>query len=149
VVRVARQGANTVDNRDMPDICLQHMCAVMLIDGTVTFQSSHDRRRMRDCSTLDLRRRVELLGDDALSAAMPSRQGVVEIRLRDGREFKHHTKAVRGSAENPMTRAEVDEKGFDLMAPVIGKARARKLCDAIWKLDQVTNVRGLRPLLRA
>jgi 2-methylcitrate dehydratase PrpD len=149
VVRVARQGANTVDNRDMPDICLQHMCAVMLIDGTVTFQSSHDRRRMRDRSTLDLRRRVELLGDDALSAAMPSRQGVVEIRLRDGREFKHHTKAVRGSAENPMTRAEVDEKGFDLMAPVIGKARARKLCDAIWKLDQVTNVRGLRPLLRA
>src|SRR5215472_14270422 len=29
VVRVARQGANTVDNRNMPDICLQHMCAVM------------------------------------------------------------------------------------------------------------------------
>ena len=149
VVRVAHQGANTVDNRDMPDICLQHMCAVMLTDGTVTFQSSHDRRRMRDRKILELRRCVELLGDDALSAAMPSRQGIVEIRLHDGREFKHHTKAVRGSAENPMTRAEVDEKGFDLMAPVIGKARARKLCDAIWKLDQVINVRSLRPLLRA
>ena len=37
VVRVAHQGANTVNNRDMPDICLQHMCAVMLIDGIVTF----------------------------------------------------------------------------------------------------------------
>ena len=37
VVRVAHQGANTVDNRNMPDICLQHMCAVMLLDGKVTF----------------------------------------------------------------------------------------------------------------
>src|SRR3954469_2072478 len=37
VVRVAHQGANTVDNRDMPDICMQHMCAVMLLDGTVSF----------------------------------------------------------------------------------------------------------------
>src|SRR5204863_1474797 len=30
VVRVAHQGANTVDNRSMPDICMQHLCAVML-----------------------------------------------------------------------------------------------------------------------
>src|SRR6266568_792115 len=45
VVRVAPQGANTTDNRDMPDICMQHLCAVMLLDGTVSFRSSHDRAR--------------------------------------------------------------------------------------------------------
>jgi 2-methylcitrate dehydratase PrpD len=149
VVRVAHQGANTVDNRDMPDICMQHVCAVMLIDGTVTFASSHDVKRMRDRAVLALRRRIELRGDDALSAAMPSRQGIVEITLRDGRELKHHTREVRGTAENPMTRAEVNEKCYDLMAPVIGKARARKLCDAVWNLEKLRNVRGLRPLLRA
>ena len=44
VVRVAHQGANTVDNRAMPDICIQHMCAIMLIDGKVTFASSHDAK---------------------------------------------------------------------------------------------------------
>ena len=52
VVRVAHQGANTVDNRDMPDICMQHMCAVMLIDGKVTFASAHDEKRMRDREVL-------------------------------------------------------------------------------------------------
>ena len=149
VVRVARQGANTVDNRDMPDICIQHMCAIMLIDGNVTFASSHDVRRMRDRRVQALRSCIELRADDALSAAMPSRQGIVEISLRDGRELRHHTKAVRGTAENPMTRAEVDEKSYDLMAPVIGKARARKLCDAVWQLEKVRDFRGLRPLLRA
>ena len=149
VVRVAHQGANTVDNRAMPDICVQHMCAIMLIDGNVTFASSHDEKRMRDRKVLALRARIELHGDDALSAAIPSRQGIVEISLRDGRQFRHHTKAVRGTAENPMTRAEVDEKSYDLMAPVIGKTRARKLCDAVWRLETVRDLRGIRPLLRA
>ena len=86
MVRVAHQGANTVDNRAMPDICMQHMCAIMLIDGKVTFASSHDEKRMRDRKVLALRSRIELRGDDALSAAMPSRQGIVEVSLRDGRE---------------------------------------------------------------
>jgi 2-methylcitrate dehydratase PrpD len=79
VVRVSHQGANTVDNRDMPDICLQHMCAVMLIDGIVTFESAHDERRMKDKKVLDVRSRLELHGDDELTRAMPSRQGIVEV----------------------------------------------------------------------
>ena len=149
VVRVAHQGANTVDNRAMPDICIQHMCAIMLIDGKVTFASSHDEKRMRDRKVLALRGRIELYGDDALSAAIPSRQGIVEISLRNGRQLRHHTRSVRGTAENPMTRAEVDEKSYDLIAPVIGKTRARKLCDAVWKLEKVRDLRGLRPLLHA
>ena len=149
VVRVAHQGANTVDNRAMPDICMQHMCAIMLIDGKVTFASAHDEKRMRDREVLALRSRIELRGDDALSAALPSRQGIVEINLRGGRKFKHHTKGVRGSAENPMTRREVDEKCYDLITPVLGSARARKLCDAVWQLEKVRDVRILRPLLRA
>jgi 2-methylcitrate dehydratase PrpD len=148
VVRVAHQGANTVDNRDMPDICMQHMCAVMLVDGRVTFRSSHDEERMGDRAVLALRSRIELRGDDALTAAMPSREGIVEITLQDGRKFSHHAKAVRGAAHNPMTRAEVDEKNYDLIAPVIGKLKARRLCDAIWQLEKVSDVRSLRPLLR-
>jgi 2-methylcitrate dehydratase PrpD len=148
MVRVARQGANTVDNRAMPDICLQHMCAVMLLDGMVTFKSAHDQKRMRDRNVLALRRRIELRADDDLTRAMPSRQGIVEIRLHDGREFRHHTKAVRGTADNPMTRGEVNAKAYDLMAPVIGKKRARRLCDAVWSLEKLRDVCALRPLLR-
>ena len=148
-VRVAHQGANTVDNRDMPDICMQHMCAVMLLDGTVSFKSSHDEKRMRERRVLAVRQKVQLLGDDAMSAAMPSRQGVVELELADRRQLRHHTRAVRGTPDNPMTRAEVDAKSYDLLEPVIGRGRARKLCDAVWNLDQIKDVRTLRPLLCA
>jgi 2-methylcitrate dehydratase PrpD len=148
-VRVAKQGANTTDNRNMPDICMQHMCAVMLLDGIVTFVSAHDEKRMRNPKVLAVRGRVELHGDEELTRALPSRQGIVELRLKDGRELRHHTKAVRGTAQNPMTRAEVDEKAYHLMAPILGKARARKLCDAVWSIERVKDARALRPLLKA
>ena len=148
VVRVAHQGANTTNNRDMPDICMQHLCAVMLLDGTVTFKSSHDEKRMRDKRVLALRNKITLMGDDELTRAMPSRQGIVEITLRGGRELRHHMKAVRGTAENPMTRAEVDAKSYDLLAPLLGAARARKLCETVWNLEQIPDVRKLRPLLQ-
>lgn len=149
VVKVAHQGANTVNNRDMPDICLQHLCAIMLIDGIVTFESAHDEKRMKDKRVLDVRSRIELYGDDALTRAMPSRQGILELALKDGRELRVHVKAVRGTADNPMTRAEVDEKCFHLLAPILGKKRARLLCDTVWTLEEVSSMRDLRALLRA
>jgi hypothetical protein len=35
------------------------------------------------------------------------------------------------------------------MAPIVGKARARRLCDAVWKLEKVRDLRALRALFRA
>ncbi|MDP2400059.1 MAG: MmgE/PrpD family protein [Burkholderiales bacterium] len=149
VIRVAHQAANTTDNRNMPDICMQHMCAVMLIDGIVTFESSHDEKRMFDKQVLDLRKRITLLGDDALTRAMPSRQGIIDLKLKNGRMLRKHVKAVLGTAQNPMTREQVDEKCFHLMAPILGKARSRRLCDAVWGLEKIGSVIKLRPLLKA
>src|SRR5437764_13894629 len=42
-VRLAPSVAKVVDSRDIPDICLQHMIAVMLIDKTVSFHAAHDK----------------------------------------------------------------------------------------------------------
>ena len=46
------------------------------------------------------------------------------------------------------TREEVDEKCFHLLAPVLGKRKARALCDAVWGLEGVRDLVELRPLLR-
>jgi 2-methylcitrate dehydratase PrpD len=149
IVRVTHQGANTVNNRDMPDICMQHLVSVMVIDGTVTFKTTHDVKRMRHPKVQALRAKVELYGDDELTRRMPSRQGIVEVTLKDGRQLRKHIEAVRGTAQNPMTRKEVDTKSYDLLAPILGKTRARKLCDTVWDLERVKDLRALRPLLKA
>src|SRR5207237_7378787 len=48
VVRAATSAAYTVNNREMPDICLQHLVAIMLLDKTVSFRAAHDKPRMQD-----------------------------------------------------------------------------------------------------
>src|SRR4030081_1649880 len=51
-VRLATNEAAIVNNREIPDICLQHVMAVALLDKTVTFASVHDIARLTDPGTL-------------------------------------------------------------------------------------------------
>lgn len=138
-----------VDDRQMPDVCLQHLLALMLIDGGLTFASSHDYARMSDPAVLALRRRIEAVPSAELTAAVPARQAIIEIATVDGRRLSHRTRAVRGTPENPMDRADVAAKALDLTAPVVGEARAADLVDRIWALERLDDVRALRPLLQA
>ncbi len=141
-VRICEAEAHVTDNRDMPDICLQHCLAVLLIEGGLDFVSSHDYARMSDPAVRNLRERIALVAD----AELPRREGIVTVTGADGRELTRHVRHVRGTTNNPMTRAEVDAKVFDLMAPVLGDDRARQLIEAVWDLEAVADVRELRPL---
>src|SRR4029077_15680245 len=71
VVRVATHEAAIVDNREIPDICLQHLMAVMLVDKTVSFKSAHEIERMKDPAVLRQRAKVKLVHDEELEKLMP------------------------------------------------------------------------------
>jgi 2-methylcitrate dehydratase PrpD len=146
IARIPDKELEIVNNRDMPDICLQHLLAVMLIDGTVTFKSAHDFTRMRDPEVLRLRSKVEAVGDPALTDIERRWRCVMEIRLKDGRVLRGRTMAAKGSYENPLTRADEEEKALDLIAPILGKQRSRDLLTALWNLDKIKDVRSLRRL---
>src|SRR5207253_3012601 len=65
-----------------------------------------------------------------LAEAHPPRQAIVEIALQDGSSLTHRTRAVRGTADNPMSRAEVEAKALDLVRGPLGSERARDLVEA-------------------
>jgi 2-methylcitrate dehydratase PrpD len=138
-----------VNNRDIPDICVQYLTALAIVDGTVGFAAAHDEARMADKAVQAVRDRIELIPSPELSAAVPARQAIVEIDLADGRTVRHHAKAVRGTPDNPMTTKEIDDKAVDLMAPIVGPERAGKLKTAVRTMEQLRSVRDLRPLLQA
>ena len=121
----------------------------MFVDGTATFESTHDYKRMKDPKILTLRKKVTLKGSMVLEHATPPRQGIVEVTPVKGKKVKSHTRAVRGTADNPMTRAEVETKAYDLIAPILGKARAKKLITTIWTLEKVKTMRTLKTFLTA
>jgi 2-methylcitrate dehydratase PrpD len=146
-VRIATSEAKTVDNREMPDIDLQHMMAVMLVDGTVTFRSAHDKARMLDPAILAVRAKVDLLRDEDLEKLYPQLVATVEVTLKNGTQYRQRVDAVRGTVRNPMTHEEVEAKARDLMSPYLGDARTRKLIDAIFQMERLEDIRQLRPLL--
>ncbi len=148
VVRIATDEANTVSNRDMPDICMQHMVAIMLLDKTVTFASVHDRARMKDPAVLRQRAKVDVLADPRIDARRPRREAIVELTFTDGTQLSEWVRDVRGTADNPMTRDEVVEKARDLIAPVLGPATCSTLIDKLLALETLKDVRELRPALQ-
>jgi 2-methylcitrate dehydratase PrpD len=148
VVRSATSQAERVNNREMPDINVQYLVAVMLIDKTVSFHAAHDKARMQDQAILRERAKVELIGEEELEKLLPTRVGVVEIELTDGTHLSERVENARGTPENPMTRDEVVAKGRGLMTPVLGAATATKLIDRLLDIESVKNVRELRPLLQ-
>jgi 2-methylcitrate dehydratase PrpD len=148
VVRLAPAVADVVDNRDIPDICLQHMIAIMLIDRTASFKAAHDKPRMEDAAVRRERAKVQLVRDEPLQRFMPVRVAIVEIVLADGTRLIERVDAVRGTPRNPMSRAEVIDKARDLMAPVLGDSTAGRLIETVFSLETLPNVRALRPLLQ-
>jgi 2-methylcitrate dehydratase PrpD len=148
LVRLAPSVGKVVDNREMPDICLQHMIAVMLMDRTVSFHAAHDKPRMQDAGVLRQRAKVKLLPDEELAKLLPVRVTVVEVELKDGRRLSERVAAVRGTPRNPMTRAEVIDKTRDLIAPVLGREISGRLIETIFSIEDISDVRKLRPLLQ-
>ncbi len=148
VVRAATSAAYTVNNRDMPDICLQHLVAVMLLDGTVSFAAAHDKARMQDPAVLRERAKVKLVPDEELEKLIPVRVAIVEVTLNDGTRLSDRVEHVRGTPENPMTEDEVIAKATDLITPVFGAKTCKDLVKAILSLGDIPNVRDLASLLR-
>jgi 2-methylcitrate dehydratase PrpD len=147
-VRLATDEAAIVNNREIPDICLQHIVAVMLLDKTVTFVSAHDKERLENPETLRERAKVQLIPDQELERLMPLRVAIVNVTLTDGSRLTQRVDNVRGTPENPMTRDEIVAKAQDLIAPILGTANCSSLIEKVFLLETVSDIRELRPLLQ-
>jgi 2-methylcitrate dehydratase PrpD len=149
VARVPETELKVVDNREMVDISLQHLLAVMLLDGTMTFAAAHNYRRAKDPKVLKLRERIEAIPDPSIFNAVRGWRCVMEVTLKDGRKLTHQTMAAKGSPDNPLNRSEVTEKALDLIVPVLGKARSNALIAALYDIGRLKDVRSLRRLYSA
>lgn len=137
--------ASIVSNRDMPDINLQHLLAVALLDRELSFEAAHSYERMRDPAVLELRKRITLMENHEL---LPT-HSIIEVATKEGKKFREHVTTVLGRPDNPMPTEMIGKKCRELMTPVLGKDLSQKLIDKVWNLERVRNMRELRPLLSA
>jgi len=145
VVRLPEDGAHIVDNSAMPDVNCEYIIAVALMDGSLSFSASHSRERMSDPQVQAVKERVHLVSDRKLVDPAAPRSGLLEVTLMDGRTVSHFTKFPPGTKENPLSTDGVNAKVRDLMSPVLGADRAEQLIERVDALEEVRNVRELRP----
>jgi 2-methylcitrate dehydratase PrpD len=148
VVRLSTSAAPKVDNSQSPDLCLQYLFGVMLLDKTVSFRAAHDKARMQDPAILRERAKVEVIAEEELERLLPKRVAVVEVTLADGTHLSERNDMVRGTPEDPMSKDEIIAKARDLVTPVLGAETCTKLIEKVFWLEQLKDVRELRPLLQ-
>ena len=148
VVRLPPDAVGIVGGNAMPDVNVQHLLAVALIDGTVSFEMSHSRDRMTDPQVLAVKARVQLEGDRALADPTAPRAGAVEATLRDGRVVRHLTRHPPGTKENPLRMAQVADKARALMAPVLGEQAANTVISRINAIESERDLRDFARLMR-
>ena len=147
IVHLPVHRAATVNNRDMADVSLQHIIALALLRGEVTFTAVHDDSLMADPRILALKTRIDLVPDPQLFDPNLPRQVLLEVVTRDGQRFSRRLKTYRGTPENPATTTDIEEKTRDLVAPVIGSAQGEELIGAVRSLETVEDMRQFRSLL--
>ena len=147
IVRLPEDGARIVNNRSMPDVNCQHIIAVALVDGTVSFSDSHSYERMADPQVRAVKERVQLVADRALMDPAAPRSGFVEVTLGDGRTLSHFTRHAPGTKENPLDTEGVNAKARLLMAPVLGAEPTEEIIRRVNALEELDDARELRPYL--
>ena len=144
VARLPEDGARVVNDRSMPDVNCQHILALALIKGTISFEDSHSYEQMKDPKVRAVKERVALIADPKLMDRAAPRSGLVEVTMRDGRTVSHFTPHAPGTKENPMDTERVNAKARGLMEPVLGAERTKGLIERVNALEDVKDVRELR-----
>jgi len=146
LIRLPEDGGRIVDNRSIPDINAQHLMSVAVVDGYIDFENSHSFERMSDPEVLAVKERIEYIPDPELAVVEAPRSGFVQVTLTDGQQAELFVSHAPGTPENPLDTAGVNAKVRDLMTPVLGGEKTEALIARVNTLEELDDVRQLRPL---
>jgi 2-methylcitrate dehydratase PrpD len=122
-------------------VCLQYTMAEALYAGSLGKNAYDDAMRLNP-DVLALARKVEYHVDPAYPG--PGRfKGAVRVTLHDGRVIEEIEEYNRGSAENPMSEAELRAKFDDNASGFLSAAQRDRLALAVARTENLSDVRIL------
>ncbi len=131
---------------------LAYCLAVAAYDQQVKLAQFSDDR-VKDPKVLALMQRIKISPDQELtdlnkqdSVCLPGR---VTIKTKEGQHYQHQLNYAKDSRGNRASRAELQEKFFDLTRPYIGDHRSKKIGKRIYELEQMDDVGKIAKLCQA
>src|SRR5512134_90920 len=123
-----------------------HYCAAAILHDRALTLAQFEPGRYNDPVLVRFAaERVEMKADPALSGV----QCVVDAETVDGRTVSIRCDRPRGSPENPLTRAQVEEKFRTYAGALLPGPAVEEAVVAIARLEELKSVRRLMDLLRA
>src|SRR6516165_4862110 len=128
------------ETRETADHSLPYITSIALIDGEVTDRQFQPERFLdpaiwKFLENVTVQRNAELSSLYAKAVA-----NIVHVTLQDGRELTRRVDYPLGSALNPLSDKQLERKFDALVVPTLGQARANKIVDLAWKLNEARNV---------
>jgi 2-methylcitrate dehydratase PrpD len=121
-----------------------YAAAVILHDRELTLSQFEPARYDDPVLRKFAAEQVDVEIDPALSGV----QAVVEVHTMDGKTLSLRCDHPRGSAENPLTRAQIEAKFRTYAKGRLPAANVDAVINAVTKLEDFGSVRGLMDLLR-
>jgi 2-methylcitrate dehydratase PrpD len=122
-------------------VCLQYTLAEALYRGALGRNAYDDEARLNP-EILALARRVEYHVDPTFPG--PGRfKGIVRVALKDGRVVTETEEYNRGSAENPMSQAELRAKFDDNAGGVLSASARERLASEIGRTENLSEASTL------
>ncbi len=122
--------------------CYYHSTAAAMIDGQALAAQFTDERAT-DPAVAALRDRIDFSEDPSLSR----RAATMSLELTDGTTYTEKVEHPTGTPGNPMSDAMVQQKFTGLATAALGAEKAEKARSALWAVDQLSDMRGLIPVL--
>lgn len=145
-LEASRLATATPATTDAAQYSLPFPVAALLVCGRVG-PDEIDGEALRDPDIIRIAQATQLIDDQRYSALFPAeRWAEMEIRLAGGRTVRSAPAVARGSAENPLSDAEISAKFHALMESAGVAARARKIEDLVMALDRAPS---FAPLVEA
>jgi 2-methylcitrate dehydratase PrpD len=111
---------------------IYHSAAVSLVDGAAG-EHQYTDARVNDPAVQALRDRVTAVADGTLSEIAAK----VTVTLKDGTVLHRHVERVIGSAENPMSDRDLEDKVRGLAVGILSAARTESMIAACWGLKDL------------
>ncbi len=134
--------------RETADHSLPYLTAIALIDGEVT-DRQFEPERFKDPEVWKFLENVKVERNAELSGMYPDAVGnIVHVDVADGGRLTRRVDYPLGHAKNRLKDSAVEGKFSVLVEPILGRERARKIIDIVWKLDEAKNVDELMKAVR-
>ncbi len=117
---------------------IYHSAAVALADGDAGIRQYTDERAA-DPEVAALRGKITVGTDENLRRD----EARATVVLQGGERREVHIAHASGTVDNPMSDAALQVKFLANATPALGEARARRVCELVWSLDTLADVRQL------